>query len=71
METEMAQLAAHSHRNNLAAEMPPENQIVRDSYLYLHWNGILTNNKAESEMATFAGAALIEPGERWKPSKLA
>ncbi|TCT44668.1 hypothetical protein [Martelella mediterranea] len=43
-----------------------ENQIVRDSYLYLHWNGILTHDKAETEMATFASAALLEPDHKWK-----
>lgn len=47
--------------------IPHDNQILRDSYLYLHWNGILTNDKAESEMATFAGAALLEPDDKWNP----
>ncbi|TPW28442.1 hypothetical protein FJU08_16625 [Martelella alba] len=34
------------------------NQIIRESYLYLHWNGILTQNGAEREMETFGGHRL-------------
>ncbi|MET3598181.1 hypothetical protein [Martelella mangrovi] len=59
-------MAAHSDRvRSTAAKLPSTNQIIRDSYLYLHWNGILTHDRAEHEMATFADAALIEPSERW------
>ncbi|MBB4121067.1 hypothetical protein [Martelella radicis] len=66
----MAPTAAQSNRvSSTAAKIPSTNQIIRDSYLYLHWNGILTHDRAEHEMATFADAALIEPNERWTRRK--
>ena len=67
----MPQTAVHSLRaRDTQSAVPSTNQILRESYIYLHWNGILTHDKAEQEMATFAGAALIEPGERWKYLKV-